>query len=297
MTKTRVLAIAKKQKTVYGGATLRPAVNDGRDNSESAVRLIQITDCHLGAQNNDELLGLNTDESLDDVLGLIAREQSKFDAMVCTGDIASSAEDGCYQRFVDHVHRYFSVPLGWLPGNHDSARVMRESAVTPKPESRVMRLGNWHIILLDSSVPGHVHGDLAPAELAFLARSLAAVGEREYALVMLHHQPVAVGSTWIDQYILRNADAFFALVDDCPAVKIVSWGHVHQDFSAERNGVQLLATPATSIQFKPRSDDFALDQAQPGYRWFELAGDGAFSTGVSRVMDKVYPIDLQSAGY
>ncbi len=261
------------------------------------MRLIQITDCHLGAQDNDQLLGLNTDESLDDVLRLIAREQSTVDALVCTGDIASAGHEHCYQRFVDHVHHYFDVPFGWLPGNHDSARLMADIGVTPTPEARVMRLENWHIILLDSSVPGHVHGYLADDELAFLERSLNAIGAGEHALVMLHHQPVPVGSTWIDQYILRNAEAFFALIDTSPAVKAICWGHVHQDFAADRNGVPLLATPATSIQFKPHSHDFAVDDALPGYRWFELAADGAFTTGVSRVADKAYGIDYQSAGY
>lgn len=260
------------------------------------MRLIQITDCHLGPRSNPSLLGLDTDQSLDDVLGLIGREQPDFDAMVCTGDIASDAHEECYGRFVRAVRTHFQGPLGWLPGNHDSADIMARVEPEVMPESRVMRLGEWLVVLLDSAVPGQVYGQLADSELEFLDQTLASHSLRP-TLVMLHHQPVPVGSRWIDQYILQNADDFFALLDRHPQVRGVSWGHVHQFYQGERNGVQLFATPATSIQFKPGSEEFSVDRAMPGYRWFELGDDGEFETGVSRVTDRDYRIDYQSTGY
>lgn len=260
------------------------------------MRLIQITDCHLGPLSDPSLLGLNTDQSLTDVLQLVAEEQPGFDAIVCTGDIASDAHEECYGRFVDAVREQFTAPLGWLPGNHDSAVVMAGLEHEFVPESRVMILGEWLLILLDSAVPGEVYGHLAESELEFLEHTLASHGSRP-TLILLHHQAVPVGSHWIDQYTLRNAAEFFALIDRHPHVKAVSWGHVHQAYQGERNGVQLYATPATCIQFKPGSEAFAVDTAMPGYRWFELADDGSLQTGVSRVRDREYPIDYQSSGY
>jgi Icc protein len=264
--------------------------------SENSVRLIQITDSHLGVRGSESLLGLNTDQSLDDVLQLINREQPEFDAIICTGDIASAGGDSCYYRFVDAVRDYFDAPLGWLPGNHDSAEVMASINMYDPPETRQMRLGNWLIVLLDSSVPGEVYGYLTRSELDFLAQTLSANPEL-HTLVMLHHQPIPIGSAWIDQYILRNADEFFAVTDRYPQIRAVSWGHVHQDFSAERKGQLMLATPSTCVQFKPRCDEFTVDTAMPGYRWFELHDDGRCETGISRVTDKQYTIDYQSAGY
>jgi Icc protein len=46
------------------------------------------------------------------------------------------------------------------------------------------------------------------------------------------------------------------------------------------NGVRYMATPATCAQFKPRSDDFALDDKPPGYRVLELMPDGSIATEV-----------------
>ncbi len=264
--------------------------------SAKPVRLIQITDTHLGVQDGARLLGLNTDQSLLDVLDLISREQSRCAALVCTGDIASEPEPDCYRRFIDTLRGYFDCPLGWLPGNHDLARVMAALQHSHKPESRLLAVGNWRVVLLDSSVPGHVHGDLAPAELAFLEQSLASAPESP-TLVMLHHQPVPVGSDWIDQYQVRNHKAFFAVIDAHPQVKAISWGHVHQLYEQRRGEVLLMATPSTCVQFKPGCDDFTVDTAMPGYRWLDLYPDGRIHTGVSRVRNKTYSIDYRSAGY
>lgn len=260
------------------------------------MRLIQITDCHLGPRSDPNLLGLNTEDSLADVLGLIASEQPEFDALVCTGDIASNAHPDCYGRYVEILREHFSVPLGWLPGNHDSAAIMAQMEDQEHPESRVMAVGEWSIILLDTAVPGETYGNLAESELDFLRQTLASNGGRPI-MVMLHHQPVPVGSLWIDQYLLKNTDDFFAVIDEHPEVKAISWGHVHQFYQGERNGVQLFATPATCIQFKPGSEGFALDHTMPGYRWFDLQDDGTFTTGVSRVTNREYHIDFESAGY
>jgi Icc protein len=260
------------------------------------ARLIQITDTHLGPADGETLLGLNTDQSLADVLVLIEAEQRAVDAVVCTGDVASNPEPSCYLRYIDTMRDYFDCPLGWLPGNHDITSVMQQLRHPHLPAMRTMRVGDWLLVLLDSSVADHVHGALSDDELAFLQQTLAS-HTAVPTLVMLHHQPVQVGSDWIDQYQVRNHDAFFAIIDQHPQVKAISWGHVHQAFELTRGQQALFATPSTCVQFKPECDDFTVDTSMPGYRWFDLYPDGRLETGVSRVTDKDYRIDYRSAGY
>lgn len=260
------------------------------------MRLIQITDCHLGAQQSEALLGLNTDQSLDDVLQLIQASEPRFDHLLCTGDIASEAHSHCYQRFQHIIRQYFPQPLSWLPGNHDSAELMASCQEGFGIQGRLLMLDHWIVVLLDSSVPGQVYGQLAASELDFLEHALQTHSDKHF-MVALHHQPVLVGSAWIDQYVVRNADALFQLLDAYSQVKIVTWGHVHQEFQQQRKGVALLATPSTCVQFKPGCDNFTVDTQMPGYRWYELNDDGSFSTGVARVTNKQYVIDYKSAGY
>lgn len=260
------------------------------------MRLIQITDCHLGPQQSETLLGLNTDQSLEDVLLLIQQAEPRFDHLVCTGDVASAGHIDCYRRFAQTIRNHFSQPISWLAGNHDSADIMESVQESLGIQGRLVELGEWLLVLLDSSVPGQVYGQLAASELDFLEHVLDSHPDK-HIIVSLHHQVVPVGSEWIDQYVVRNSDALFTLVDEYPQVKLIVWGHVHQDFEMQRKGVTMVATPSTCVQFKPQCDDFTVDTQMPGYRWFELNDDGSFATGIARVTNKQYVIDYKSAGY
>lgn len=262
--------------------------------SARPIRLLQLSDCHLGQYTGEQLLGLDTDESLQDVIALIKAEQKHVDCVLVTGDIASEGQPGAYQRFFKTYAPQLPQPLACLPGNHDlqDALVKAKSGALDK----VVELGAWVIVLLDSSVEQQDHGDLSATELAFLDQQLSHYPDRHVA-IFLHHQPVKVGSAWIDQYVVRNADRFFAVIDRHNNVRSVGWGHVHQEFNAERNGVKLLACPSTCVQFKPRIDEFTVDSTMPGYRWFDLYLDGRIATGVARVAEKAYGIDFASSGY
>ena len=106
-----------------------------------------------------------------------------------------------------------------------------------------------------------------------------------------------VGCAWLDQQRVSDAVACFAILDRHPGVRGVLWGHVHQQIDSRRNGVARMASPATCVQFAPNSADFRADPAPPGYRWLELGADGSIATGVSRVMDVEFTVDLESGGY
>jgi len=75
------------------------------------------------------------------------------------------------------------------------------------------------------------------------------------------------------------------------------WGHVHQQLQLERDGVLLMSTPSSCIQFAPGSADFKVDDQSPGYRWLDLHADGRIETGVSRVSGVDFEFDLDSSGY
>ena len=140
-------------------------------------------------------------------------------------------------------------------------------------------------LLLDSSVPNEPWGHLAEAELALVDETLSR-HPAPHALLFLHHHPVPVGSPWIDRIALRNADALFATLDRHAAkVRGVVFGHVHQAFEAERDAIQLVAAPATCIQFASQTDRLIVDDLPPGYRWLDLHADGRIETGVRYLED------------
>ncbi len=61
--------------------------------------------------------------------------------------------------------------------------------------------------------------------------------------------------------------------------------------------VSSFSTPSTSVQFKPFSNDFALDQNAPGYRYIRLNNDGSFETKVFRLENFKTRINTDISGY
>ena len=257
--------------------------------------LVQITDSHLFAGPEQVLLGLPTSASLKAVVEQVCYEQPVVDLILATGDITQDASVAAYQQFVEQV-AVIGAPMRWLPGNHDDALVQQAASEMQGCSEPVTDLPGWRIILLNSAVSGAVHGYLEAAQLELLEQALQQAGSR-HVLVCLHHHPVSVGSAWLDKIGLDNADALFAVIDRYPAVKGILWGHIHQEFDQRRNGVRLLATPSTCIQFACDSQDFALDSQLPGYRWLRLHENGEIETGVSRLQQLGYEIDHTTDGY
>ncbi len=267
------------------------------DGAQQPLHVVQVTDCHLFADTEGKLLGLNTQFSLDRVLDLVEQQRDQMDLILATGDLAQDASLAAYQRLFKRLHQ-FDVPIYWMKGNHDDIDPMQASFASEaeRVSPCVAETGNWTIILLDSTIPGKVPGELYQKDLDFLQQTLAAA-KGEHILVSLHHHPVPMGCRWLDHQIVKNADEFFAIIDAEPRVRSVLWGHVHQAFDQMRGNVRLLSTPSTSVQFKPLSEQFTVDTANPGFRWLDLYADGRIETGVKRVEGIEFEVDMSVKGY
>jgi Icc protein len=261
----------------------------------SSVLLVQLSDSHLFAEADGTLLGMNTRDSLEKVVDVVLAEQSDIDFILASGDISQDGSVESYEAFRDLSAR-IAAPVRWFPGNHDELPQMEQVAQHGDLLQPIIDVGQWRVTLLDSAVPGSVPGFLEQSQLDLLERSLSEAPDRHH-LVSLHHHPVSIGCEWMEPIGLRNAEAFFAVLDRFPHVRAVLWGHVHQEFDQMRNGVRLLASPSTCIQFAPGSVDFKLDTAAPGYRWLRLHADGQLETGVSRVVGMAFEADYGGTGY
>ena len=263
--------------------------------ADDSVLLVQLSDSHLFAEANGRLLGMETRDSLQQVIQRVLDEQPQIDLLLASGDISQDGSEASYQRFRQMLEQ-IPAPQRWFAGNHDDLPSMRKVCADSPLLEPVLDLGNWRLILLDSSIPGAVPGYLADDQLRLLETALAGAGERS-VLVSFHHHPVAVGCRWLEPIGVRNPDALFAVLDRYPQVKALLWGHIHQELDQLRNGVRLLASPSTCVQFAPGSEEFQVDHEAPGYRWLRLFGDGRLETGVSRVTDIEFEIDYSIKGY
>lgn len=248
------------------------------------IRLVQITDTHLSGDERAALRDVATLPALRAVLAHAAPAIEAADAVLVTGDVVQDDPRG-YRHFRE-VMGSLGRPVLVLPGNHDDPAAL-EHALRDHPAFQFgghLDLGTWRIVLLDSVVPGEVWGRLDPSALAALDRCLGEAPDR-HALVCLHHHPVSMSSGWLEDIGLREPDAFLATLRRHPQTRGVVWGHVHQAFDAVRDGLRLLATPSTCVQFRPRVDDFAIDSRPPGYRMLALRARGSIDTEVAWLDD------------
>ncbi len=251
-------------------------------NSNSAFVAVQITDTHLFASESQQLKGTATAKSLQAVLDGVQQVQPKPDLLLLTGDLSQDETAESYQRLYDMVAK-LQIPAYWIPGNHDCFPAMQP--VLSKPPfypQKSLQIGGWQFLLLPSQVRGWVGGHLSADTLAWLDRELQQCRDRP-TLIALHHPPFLVNTNWVDGSTLENPEEFWQVIDKYPQVRLAIAGHIHQEFAAERQDVQYLATPSTCIQFTPFNDTFSIDSKQPGFRVFHLYPDGTWHTQVQRV--------------
>ena len=261
---------------------------------DGTLNLLQITDTHLMAETGGRLLNVDADASLDAVLAVARRQQPAANAILVTGDISGDASANAYDRLANKLAG-FPAPSFWLPGNHDGCG---EANIAPTFFTRFLLSPHWLIAMLNSQVDSQVGGHLAPVELDALARAVdIANGTGRHLLVALHHPLWPLGCTWLDPQRVGNAEAFATEIHRCRQRKVVLSGHVHQASDTLVDDVRYLTTPSTCVQFAPGAEDFQVDICGPGYRWLSLHPDGHVDTGVERVTDQVFPVDLDSGGY
>ncbi|QRY79915.1 3',5'-cyclic-AMP phosphodiesterase [Pseudomonas sp. PDNC002] len=263
--------------------------------ASDSVLVIQLSDSHLFAEGDGRLLGMDTADSLTQVVRLVVEEQPRIDLVLATGDLSQDGSLESYQRFRS-ISAPIDAPSRWFPGNHDETAPMREAAAGSDLLDPVVDLGAWRVILLDSTIPGAVPGQVTDEQVALLESAIQAAPDK-HLLISFHHHPVPIDSQWMDRIGIYNPEKLFAVLDRYPNVRCLLWGHVHQEIDRMRGDVRLLASPSTCVQFTPGSEDFCVDSLAPGYRWLRLQPDGEVQTGVSRVTDIEFEVDYSIKGY
>jgi Icc protein len=244
------------------------------------LRLLHLTDLHLFEDVAGEIYGVRTDDTFRATLArALETAPGPIELILVTGDIAEDGRTATYRRFRTEILAA-GLPVMCIPGNHEDREAL--GAVLSAPPLQLggaRRLGGWHVVMLDSHLPGRDEGELGEPELDLLDRELAAAGDA-HVLVCVHHQPVPVGSAWLDAYGLRNPGAFLSRIEGRPNVRAVLFGHVHQASDRMHRGIRMMSTPSTCAQFTPNTQTCVMDLAPPGFRWLELLPDGSLRTEV-----------------
>ncbi|MFQ6005445.1 MAG: 3',5'-cyclic-AMP phosphodiesterase [Woeseia sp.] len=245
--------------------------------SADPIRVLHVTDPHLFADSESSLRGTVTHSSLSDVLAHIHDSGWNADLVAMTGDLIQDGSHEAYDRFCK-LMRPLGLPVYCVPGNHDVRSIMKDALAGPEFHyCESCMIANWQIAGIDSCISGDAGGRIEAHEMERL-ESLLDDTTADHVLICLHHPPLPVGSKWLDQVGLSNGEEFLRLIARTGKVRAAIFGHVHQNFEALRDSISIIGTPSTCRQFKPGSEDFALDDNPPAYRRISLQPDGGLDT-------------------
>ena len=242
------------------------------------LKIIQLSDCHVSADPNVLYRGMSPRVELEGLL--LEVKKWRPDLLLVTGDLAEDGSKEAYQYLAETLAA-LNVPVLTIPGNHDRAELQKKHfPKTAVDQALVYDQDGWRLIFLNSAKPGDIAGSFSDADLNGLEIALGS--NKLPTVVVLHHQPVLTGSTWIDRFPLKHPEPFWSCLETSKNTKAVLWGHIHHEFSGKRDGICLLGTPSTVANSLPGCEKFTLDRTGPACRWLKLGQKGAFETGIMK---------------
>jgi len=245
-----------------------------------SIRIAQISDCHLPANPLHTYRGINPCRNLEALLEKVKSLQP--DLILASGDLSEDGSKDSYHLIRD-LFDLIGVPVLALPGNHDDPALLADAYPgSPVDSVQVTQHGSWQIIRLNSCILDNPCGRISEKSLSELESILARDADQP-SLVAVHHQPVMVGSPWIDKYRMLGPEPFLQLIDQYAAIKAVVWGHIHQVFKTERPGTLMLGGPSSAINGIPGAEKFTPDMLGPACRLLELRADGSLKSHIVSV--------------
>lgn len=241
---------------------------------DGIVKIIQITDTHLFANDELEIFGAKCNHTFKKVMKkLIDEDSHDADMIFLTGDISQDETKASYQKIAHDLSR-LNLPIYWIPGNHDDLAIMESVFMNTKYFNRqsTLLLPHWHLIFLNTKIDGRDDGLLSLSELKRLKDELLVSPANKKIAIIMHHHPAPVGTPLVDKYILQNGNDFWDIICGFK-VELIICGHVHGDYRFKHNNVMIESSPATCLQWEKGTKDLQADM-RIGYKIYHFEQNG-----------------------
>ena len=181
-------------------------------------------------------------------------------ALVFTGDLADRAEPEAYEALrsiVEPAAAEMGAIVVWTMGNHDERAPFARGLFDSDDagcQDRVHEVDGLRIVALDTSVPGHHHGDLRPEQLEWLAQVLSTPAEHGTLLAM-HHPPLPLPMLRAAELIELHDQQALADVVVGTDVRGILAGHLHLSTWSTFAGVPVSVASASCYTSDPAPID------------------------------------------
>jgi 3',5'-cyclic AMP phosphodiesterase CpdA len=175
---------------------------------------------------------------------------SRPEAIVFTGDLADKGDPAAYAKLreiVDPAAERLGAKVIWVMGNHDERGAFRHGLLGQipivTPVDRVHMVNGLRIISLDSTVPGHHHGEITDDQLDWLAEELSTPAPHGTILAM-HHPPVPSVLDLAVLVELRDQSGLAEVLEGSDVRGIIA-GHLHYSSTSTFAGIPVSVASAT----------------------------------------------------
>jgi len=212
--------------------------------------LLHLSDTHLLGGGNRLYGTVDAEYHLRELLAELETSQGRPEAIVFTGDLADRGEPDAYdrlRRMVEPVAARLGARVIWVMGNHDDRGAFRRELFAEQPSTRpvdrVYDVNGLRIITLDSTVPGHHHGEVTGAQLDWLAEELATRAPHGTILAM-HHPPLPSVLDLAVAVELRDQSGLAEVLLGSDVRSIIA-GHLHYSSTGTFAGIPVSVASAT----------------------------------------------------
>lgn len=194
-----------------------------------------ISDIHAGStsvRNGDSEVGniqepKKYDESLNSVLSELKKKS--VSTVVVSGDMLNLGEKK-YVTVMKKIAKKYKMDMIWVKGNHDKEAAMKEFGKTYYYKD----YENTRIIVLDNTaIYNDFYGGLPQEQIDWLRQALLTPND----VVISMHIPIFSRSSEGRLLLDRYAE-FENMVSTSGNVKLVLFGHFHENYETELNGVK-----------------------------------------------------------
>jgi 3',5'-cyclic AMP phosphodiesterase CpdA len=215
--------------------------------------IAQITDMHVRPRGRIAYDRVDTNAMLAAAVATLEGLARKPDLVIATGDLADCGLASEYEELGDLLEP-LSMPVYLVPGNHDRRGELFDAFASDGYFNNddgflhyVVEGHDVRLIGLDTVVPGHGHGEMCAARLAWLEARLSEAAKQP-TLVFMHHPPFSTGLGDMDRINCRNGAALADLLRRFDNIERVVCGHHHRPITVRWAGTIGSVAPSTAHQ-------------------------------------------------
>lgn len=218
--------------------------------------IVHFSDLHLAAGSQSLFGVVDAGAHLSSALRQLVASGVAPAAIVVTGDITDTGAPDAYLRargLLQPLATELGSLLIWVMGNHDRRSAFRTHLLDGPPSddelNAVHDLDGLRLVVLDTAVPGHDHGELSDRQLGWLADVLATPAPRGTVLAM-HHPPIPVVIAPSDEVELHGQDSLAAVLAGTDVRAIIA-GHLHHATTSSFAGIPVSVVAASCYSVDP----------------------------------------------